>query len=78
MRTDDAEPPDRLRRAGWTLGVTAFHATGGGLAWAVSGRNGENLMRAEGATQGEAWGAAECEARALGMPARREGNGSGG
>ena len=41
-----------------------------GLVWVVSGSNGENRIRAEGATAAEAWQRAEEQARALGMLGR--------
>jgi len=58
---------NELHRAGWSLGDTAFHAVGGGLVWVVSGTNGENQIRAEGATSAEAWRGAIEQARSLGM-----------
>jgi hypothetical protein len=67
MPTVAAEYLDRLHRAGWSLGDTAFHAVGGGLVWVVSGRNGENQLRAEGAISAEAWEQAVEQARSLGM-----------
>jgi hypothetical protein len=57
----------RLHRAGWTIGDAAFFVEGGGPAWVVSGHNGENLIRAEGATRDEAWGRPVEQARGLGM-----------
>lgn len=57
---------DRLRRSGWTIGDTAF-ARPPGVAWCVSGQNGENLIRAEGRTRDEAWQAALGQAGAVGM-----------
>jgi hypothetical protein len=59
----------QLHRVGWSIGSTAFHSTGGGLVWLVSGLNGENLIRAEGATETEAWVEAVGQARAVGIPA---------
>jgi hypothetical protein len=74
---DDTQSPDgrqpsdealaRLHRAGWSIGDTAFHDGAGGIAWLVSGSNGENLIRAEGASRDEAWARAVEQARALGM-----------
>jgi hypothetical protein len=49
MPATDAEFRDRIHRAVWTIGDTAFHATDGRLVWVVSGRNGENKIRVEGA-----------------------------
>ena len=54
---------DRLRRAGWSVGDCA---TAGGT-WLVTGSNGENLIRAVGHTQAEAWRGAAEQARSLGM-----------
>src|SRR5262249_54033562 len=45
-----AEDLAALRRACWSVGDTAFAIDSGGLVWVVSGHNGENLIRAEGAT----------------------------
>jgi hypothetical protein len=57
---DDLQPLDdaltRLRHAGWSIGDTAFNGGSGGLTWLVWGSNGENVIRAEGVTQDEAWG----------------------
>jgi hypothetical protein len=58
---------DALHRAGWSIGLTAFHSTAGGFVWVVSGHNGENLIRAEGATKAAAWWSALDQARAVGM-----------
>ena len=49
------------------MGIAAFAGASGGVVWVVSGRNGENLMRAEGATSAAAWQAALNEAQAVGM-----------
>jgi hypothetical protein len=54
----------RLHRAGWSVGDTAFVGTTG-TTWLVSGSNGENLIRACGTTQGEAWTEAVPQAREL-------------
>jgi hypothetical protein len=56
----------RLKRAGWSIGDTAFVGTKGST-WVVSGSNGENLIRAHGATHGEAWEEAIRQAREVGM-----------
>jgi hypothetical protein len=40
----------RLHRAGWSVGEASF-LTPTGEVWQVSGSNGENLLRAWGATQ---------------------------
>jgi hypothetical protein len=60
----------RLHRAGWSVGDAAFHDGAGGLSWLVWGSNGENLIRAEGATRDEAWGRAIGQARWLGTLGR--------
>ena len=44
-----------LHAAGWSVGDTAFVTESGALVWLVSGRNGENVIRAEGPTQTAAW-----------------------
>ena len=45
----------RLHAGGWSVGDTAFHdVAGGGLVHVVIGSNGENQIRAEGATCREA------------------------
>jgi hypothetical protein len=56
----------RLRRSGWSVGEAAF-AGGGRLVWQVDGQNGENLIRARGDTQAEAWHRACQQAEAVGM-----------
>jgi hypothetical protein len=59
----------RLHAAGWSAGevrVLAPH----GPRWLVTGTNGENVIRAEGATQAEAWHRACGQAEAVGMPGR--------
>ena len=53
---------DRLHRAGWSVGEAATAA-----GWLVSGTNGENVIRAGGDTQAEAWWRACEQARAVGM-----------
>jgi hypothetical protein len=40
----------RLPPSGWTIGDTAF-ARPPGVAWCVYGRNGENVITAEGRTR---------------------------
>jgi hypothetical protein len=67
------ESLDRLHRAGWSIGDTAFGSKL--LAWQVSGSNGENLLVAYGFSRAEAYGRACVQARALGMlaPPREEG-----
>jgi hypothetical protein len=61
-----------LHRSGWTIGDTAFQV-GDGLVWLVTGSNGENLIRAEGATRAEAWHRGVEQAAAVGMLSRRPG-----
>jgi hypothetical protein len=56
-----------LHAAGWSIGDAALVGPDGKRVWFVSGSNGENLIRAEGATRGEAWSAAVEQARAVGM-----------
>lgn len=56
----------RLHRTGWSIGDAAF-AGPTGRDWLVSGHNGENLIRAEGPTQGAAWWGACRQAEAVGM-----------
>jgi hypothetical protein len=75
------DPPDNIRpsdlaldqfhRAAWSIGDFAAHDGAGGLIWLVWGSNGENLIRAEGATRDEAWARAVEQARSLGMLAER-------
>lgn len=68
MNTEDViEAFLTLKRAGWSIGDTAFVGPTGDRRWLVSGMNGENLIQAEGATQGEAWQRAMERARELGM-----------
>jgi hypothetical protein len=58
---------DQLHAAGWSIGDTAFVTEAGALVWLVSGRNGENVIRAEGPTQAAAWLITCDQARAGGM-----------
>ena len=60
----------QLHRAGWTVGQFATSSEAGELVWVFTGSNGENLLRAEGATAAEAWGRAVEAARGLGMLGR--------
>ena len=46
---------DRLKTVGWSIGDTALYVKGGGFVHVVIGSNGEDLIRAEGATGVEAW-----------------------
>ena len=59
------EPFLRLHRAGWSVGECRS-----GAAWLITGRNGENVLRAAGATQGEAWHRPCKQAAAVGMLGR--------
>jgi hypothetical protein len=61
-----------LHRSGWTIGDPAF-GDGNDLVWLVTGSNGENLIRGEGATGAEAWHRAVEQAAAVGMLSRRPG-----
>jgi hypothetical protein len=61
----------RLHRAGWSIGET-----GTAKGWLVTGQNGENSIRAQGATQKEAWHRTVEQARAVGMLGFMEGVGS--
>ena len=61
------EAIERLHRSGWSIGSVAFHNGAGGLLWLVTGSNGENLIRAEGVTEPEAWLDAIEQARGVGM-----------
>jgi hypothetical protein len=56
----------RLHAAGWSIGDAAY-VERGSLVWLVSGRNGENLIRAEGRTRDAAWWAAVGQTQAVGM-----------
>ena len=67
---DSDEALARLHRAGWSIGDVAFHDGAGRLLWIVSGSNGENLIRAEGATRADAWIHAVEQARTTGMLGR--------
>lgn len=67
---DVAEAIAALKRAGWSIGDTALVGSGGRRLWVVSGSNGENLIRAEGATEADAWRSAVEQARAVGMLVR--------
>lgn len=73
MRRPRDEPSEldrivrRLHLAGWSVGDVAVRAADGSPAWLATGTNGENLIRAEGVTQAEAWRLAVDQARAVGM-----------
>ena len=68
---DDHDDVDQalklIHAAGWSVGDTAFLTEVGVLVWLVSGRNGENVIRAEEPAQAAAWRAACDQARAVGM-----------
>jgi hypothetical protein len=49
-----ADALDRLHAGGWNVGDTAFFVEGGGLVHVVTGSDGENMIRAKGATCSEA------------------------
>jgi hypothetical protein len=53
----------RLRQAGWSIG----ELRGISGLWFVTGTNGENVIRAEGQSQAEAWYRATLQAEAAGM-----------
>ena len=59
----------RLHRAGWSVGDVRILAAEG-LAWLVTGTNGENAVSARGQTQAEAWHRACEQAEATGMLGR--------
>jgi hypothetical protein len=52
---------------GQLIGDAAVVTEAGVLVWLVSGRNGENVIKAEGPTQVATWRAACDQARAVGM-----------
>jgi hypothetical protein len=59
---------DRLHVGGWSVGDTAFHDVDrGGIIHVVIDSNGENQIRAEGATGSEGWRWAFDQATAVGM-----------
>ena len=58
---------DWLHADGWSISDTAFYVAGGGLVHVVIGSNGENQIRAEGATCREAWRRALDHAAEVGM-----------
>src|SRR5262249_47920489 len=60
----------RLQRAGWSVGDVRV-LTASGPRWLVTGTNGMNAIRAEGATQAEAWQRACEQAETVGMPGQR-------
>jgi hypothetical protein len=60
------ESLDRLHRAGWSVGDTAFGREPA-LVWCVSGCNGENSIEARGRTRAEAYWRACVQAREVGM-----------
>lgn len=52
-----------LKRAGWSIGDAVSVGEMGERVWGVTGRNGENLIRAEAPTRAEAWRLALEQAR---------------
>ena len=61
---DDEIAATALHVGGWSVGDTAFHDVDrGGIIHVVIGSNGENQIRAEGATCREAWRRALDQAR---------------
>lgn len=66
-RPHDLRIVSLLHRSGWSVGDMATRGGDGRPGWLVPGFNGENLIRAEGATSVAAWGGAVDRARSLGM-----------
>lgn len=64
---DVAENINALKRAGWSIDATEYAGLSGDRVWVISGHNGENLIRAIGATQVKAWRRAVEQAREVGM-----------
>jgi hypothetical protein len=60
-----------LRPSAWAIAVGLSNLTLRALTWLVTGNNGENVIRAEGATRAEAYGRACIQAREVGMLAAR-------
>jgi hypothetical protein len=68
QNNDIAAALDRLHAGGWSIGDTAFHdIEHGRVVWVISGTNGENQIRAEGATRPKAWRRALDQAAAVSM-----------
>jgi hypothetical protein len=61
----------RLHRAGWSVG-DARTLTAVGLAWLITGHNGENAIEARAPSQAEAWHRACEQAEAAGMLGRAQ------
>jgi hypothetical protein len=59
-----AEMMGRLHAAGWCVGDSVSVSEDGGHLWVVAGRSGKHVLRAEGASQIEAWRAALGQATA--------------
>jgi hypothetical protein len=61
------ESLDQLRRPGWSCGEFGFAGPAGRYVHQVDGYNGENKLRAPGATPAEAWHQAVQATTAVGM-----------
>jgi hypothetical protein len=61
-----AEMMGRLHAAGWCVGDSVSESEDGGHLWVVVGRLGKHVLRAEGASQSEAWRSALGQAGASG------------
>lgn len=46
---------DRLKASGWSIGSTAHATDTRSLCWPVDGRNDENVIQADSATESTAW-----------------------
>jgi hypothetical protein len=57
----------RLIRSGWSIHQVVYIGPNAETLWRISGSNGENKIRVEGATQIEAWHRAVEAAAACGM-----------
>ena len=72
---DVAECIVTLKWAGWSIGDAAFVGESGEHVWVVYGHTGENLIRAEGATQDKAWRRAVEQVKEVGMLGQGTGRG---
>lgn len=61
--TEPADAMKLLNRSGWSVGDAGLRRTAAHWFGWSRGRNGENVIRAEGATQTEAWRRALEQAR---------------